>query len=57
MLLDEDSPRTRLRNLEAVGTYAVMFEWEDGHHYGIYNWNFLRLLCPCPVCRAEAGDG
>lgn len=53
----EESPATRLRNLEAVGTYAITIDWEDGHHYGIYNWNYLRALCPCPVCRAEYGDG
>ena len=51
-LSDEDSPATRMRNLEAVGTYAITVEWEDGHHYGIYNWNYLRSLCPCPICRA-----
>lgn len=56
-LPDEDSNRTRLRNLEAVGAYAITFEWEDGHHYGIYNWNYLRGLCPCPVCRAEDQNG
>lgn len=50
----EDSPATRLRNLEAVGSYAISVEWEDGHHFGIYNWNYLRALCPCPVCRVEA---
>lgn len=48
---DEDSPATRLRNLEAVGGYAMTPEWEDGHRYGIYNWHYLRLLCPCPECR------
>jgi len=47
----EDSTSTRLRNLEAVGTYAINIEWEDEHNYGIYNWNYLRVLCPCPVCR------
>jgi len=47
----EDAPATRLRNVEAVGSYAMTIEWEDGHHYGIYNWNFLRALCPCPECR------
>ncbi len=52
----EDTPATRLRNLEAVGTYALTFEWEDGHHYGIYNWNYLRAICPCPICRAERDD-
>ena len=50
----EDSPATRLRNLEAVGSYAISIEWEDGHHFGIYNWNYLRALCPCPICRVEA---
>jgi DUF971 family protein len=52
----EDTPATRLRNLEAVGSYAMTIEWEDGHHYGIYNWNYLRALCPCEICRpAEPG--
>ena len=50
-LPDEDSPATRLRGLEAVGSYAITFEWEDGHHYGIYTWQFLRELCSCEVCR------
>lgn len=52
----EHSPATRLRNLEAVGTYAVTIDWEDGHHYGIYNWNYLRALCPCRECRGEDRD-
>jgi DUF971 family protein len=54
----EDTPATRVRNVEAVGSYAVTIEWEDGHHFGIYNWNYLRALCPCPICRLEAaGQG
>jgi len=57
ILPDEASARTRLRNLEAVGAYAITFEWEDGHHFGIYNWGYLRLLCPCPICRAEDAEG
>jgi DUF971 family protein len=51
-LPDEDTPATRMQKLEAVGSYAIMIEWEDGHHYGIYNWHYLRALCPCPVCRS-----
>jgi DUF971 family protein len=47
-----DSAETRLSRLEAVGSYALTIEWEDGHHYGIYNWHYLRALCPCEVCRA-----
>ena len=49
----EDTPETRLRNLEAVGSYAVTFEWEDGHHFGIYHWDYLRAICPCPICRFD----
>ena len=54
---DEDVPATRLVTVQAVGAYAITLEWEDGHHYGIYNWNYLRALCPCPVCRASASYG
>jgi DUF971 family protein len=56
-LEDMETPATRLRNLEAVGTYALTFEWEDGHHFGIYNWNYLRSICPCPICRLEREHG
>ena len=50
-LPDENTLETSLRNVEAVGAYAITIEWEDGHHFGIYNWNYLRALCPCPKCR------
>lgn len=53
-LPEDDSPATRLQNLEAVGAYALTISWEDGHHYGIYTWEYLRALCPCPACRMEA---
>lgn len=55
-LPDEDSPSTRIANLEAVGAYAITITWEDGHHYGIYNWEYLRALCTCAECRPEAND-
>ncbi len=46
-----DSPKTRINNVEAVGSYAITIGWEDGHHFGIYNWHYLRALCPCEECR------
>ncbi len=49
-----DTPATRLGAIQAVGSYAVTFEWEDGHSYGIFTWRFLRALCPCPICRPTA---
>lgn len=48
-----DSPETRLVKIEAAGAYGIVIEWEDGHHYGIYNWHYLRALCPCPECRSN----
>ncbi|WP_084001276.1 gamma-butyrobetaine hydroxylase-like domain-containing protein [Anaerolinea thermolimosa] len=47
----EDSAENRLTRLEMVGQYAITFEWEDGHHFGIYTWHYLRALCPCNECR------
>lgn len=51
-----ESPRTRINKVEAVGSYAIMIEWEDGHHFGIYNWYYLRKLCPCAECRASGNS-
>ena len=47
----EDSPATRLAGVEEVGSYGITIQWEDGHQFGIYNWHYLRALCPCPICR------
>ena len=46
-----DSPQTRINQVEAVGSYAITITWEDGHYFGIYNWYYLRKLCPCEECR------
>ena len=48
-----DSPVTRLKDLVAVGAYAVTPLWEDGHDAGIYSWDYLRALCPCGECRKK----
>jgi DUF971 family protein len=48
-----DGPETRMVRVEGVGSYAITFEWEDGHHFGIYNWFYLRALCPCVDCRKD----
>jgi DUF971 family protein len=46
-----DSPAVHLQNVEAIGSYALAFDWGDGHHEGIFSWNYLRALCPCDSCR------
>lgn len=42
---DELSPRTSVKKIEPVGTYGITILWEDGHHFGIYNWEYLYALC------------
>ncbi len=37
----------------AVGNYALHFGWSDGHSTGIYTFDYLRKLCPCPQCHPE----
>ncbi|OQY30611.1 MAG: hypothetical protein B6243_10070 [Anaerolineaceae bacterium 4572_5.2] len=48
-----DTPATRLKDILATGTYGITIVWEDGHDYGIYNWHYLRALCPCEECRSQ----
>jgi DUF971 family protein len=38
---------------EAVGKYAIRFNWNDGHELGIYSWGFLREVCPCKECKGR----
>lgn len=45
----------QLADAHLVGHYALAFRWADGHDGGIYTWDFLRALCPCPQCEADAG--
>jgi len=46
-------PDVRALALRLVGGYAVHFSWSDGHDTGIYPWEFLLSVCPCPRCAAE----
>lgn len=32
--------------VEMIGNYALQPTWDDGHHTGIYTWEYLRRLCP-----------
>jgi len=33
-----------LRNVRAVGNYAIQIVWADGHDTGIYTYDYLRSL-------------
>ena len=39
-------------SIQPVGNYAISILWSDGHSTGIYRFEYLRSLCPCPECSA-----
>ncbi len=44
-------PKERMVNIEPIGSYALRITWADGHNTGIYSYDHLRQICPCPECR------
>lgn len=36
----------QIKEINMVGNYALQPSWDDGHHTGIYTWDYLRRLCP-----------
>jgi DUF971 family protein len=50
-----DSPMTAIDKVDPVGSYGLTILWGDGHHYGIYTWEYLRALCTCDECNAKRG--
>jgi DUF971 family protein len=54
ILVKESIPSTLERlGVVTVGNYALNFTFSDGHSTGIYTFEYLRTLCPCPECRPE----
>jgi len=53
-LLPMYSPPAKPASAQAVGRYALQFNWQDGHTAGIYSWDFLRRNCQCSECKFEA---
>jgi DUF971 family protein len=37
--------------IQLVGRYGIQITWSDGHNTGIYTFQQLLALCPCPQCR------
>jgi DUF971 family protein len=35
-----------IASVALVGNYALQPTWDDGHHTGIYAWEYLHKLCP-----------
>lgn len=42
-----------IKEAEVVGRYALQFRWSDGHHEGIYSFDFLRQICECEQCNGK----
>ncbi|HEX9443627.1 MAG TPA: DUF971 domain-containing protein [Candidatus Binatia bacterium] len=49
-------PDATLAGIGAVGNYAILFRWRDGHETGIYTFEYLRHLCPCAECQSRASE-
>ena len=45
-------PVLKMQDVEEVGHYAIRIAWSDGHNTGIYSFDHLRKICPCPECQA-----
>lgn len=43
-------PKPKARHAEVIGRYAIQLEFTDGHSAGIYSYDYLRMICPCPEC-------
>jgi DUF971 family protein len=46
----------RPSSAQAVGRYALQFNWLDGHTSGIYSWDYLRKICQCAECKFVAEE-
>jgi len=43
-------------SIKPVGNYAISIAFSDGHGTGIYRYDFLREICPCPSCGGVPGS-
>jgi DUF971 family protein len=46
-------PKARAQAAKQVGSYAIQFDFSDGHNTGIFTYDHLRTICPCADCAAE----
>ena len=48
----QEGPPLEILRCEPVGRYALQFAFSDGHDTGIYTFEHLKKICPCPRCSA-----
>jgi DUF971 family protein len=42
--------KPRAQSATTVGNYAIQITFTDGHATGIFSYDHLRSICPCPEC-------
>jgi DUF971 family protein len=52
-LLPMFKPKLTAKAAHAVGNYALQIDFNDGHATGIFSFDYLRTICPCPECARE----
>ena len=43
---DESAGPLTATDIERIGNYAIRITFSDGHHTGIYSWQYLREIDP-----------
>jgi DUF971 family protein len=56
ILLPMYTPPAKPASAQAVGRYALQFNWLDGHSSGIYSWDYLRRNCQCAECTFDTTE-
>ena len=44
-VLQSGKRQVAIRDVTAVGNYAIRLDFDDGHNSGIYSWDYLYELC------------
>jgi DUF971 family protein len=39
--------------VKLAGNWGMTPTWSDGHHTGIYAWEYLRAACSCDACEDD----
>ena len=52
-LLPMFKPKLRAAAAQPMGNYALQIDFNDGHKAGIFSFDYLRTICPCPDCARE----
>jgi len=55
-LLPMYKPKARAQSATQVGNYAIQINFNDGHSTGIFSYDYLRTICPCPDCAIAFRD-